>query len=131
MLHRGANPNAKGEIRENERDDNRSTDTENENECTHTKGCTVLYHAVKNNYRSVCATLLEHEALADVRSYDPKSKAMELPLKIAYNTKQDDIAALLIKYMSNELWVLKKFDFAILFLFCYYINSIYSKWYRV
>lgn len=87
MFYWGVNLNVKGEIRENERDDNRFIDIENENECIYIKGCIVLYYVVKNNYRSVCVILLEYEVLVDVCLYDFKLKVMELFLKIVYNIK--------------------------------------------
>lgn len=80
MLHRGANPNAKQkDICTNKND-----------------GPSVLFYAVKNQYKCVCAILLKHGALPDMR-------CPELPYAQAYRDSNDDIAAMLIKYMSNEL----------------------------
>lgn len=87
MFHRGANPNAR--------------ETYN---CTD-EGPSVLYYAVKNQYKSVCAMLLEHGALPDVRCPRTKHELnnKRFPYQQAYDDDNDDIAAMLIKYMSNEL----------------------------
>ncbi|KAL5009682.1 hypothetical protein ScPMuIL_011987 [Solemya velum] len=57
---------------------------------------TPLHYAVKNNFRSICNRLLESEALPNVRDRDKK-----MPLFIAIENNNDEIAALLIAYMYN------------------------------
>lgn len=74
LLQRGANPSA--------------TDENN---------LTPLHHAVKEKNRGVCLKLLEHGALPDARDND-----RSMPFTLAYNAEDDDIAAMLIKFMDNE-----------------------------
>lgn len=74
LLQRGANPSA--------------TDENN---------LTPLHHAVKKQKRGVCLKLLEHGALPDARDND-----RSMPFTLAYNAGDDDIAAMLIKFMDNE-----------------------------
>lgn len=59
---------------------------------------TPLHFAVKKNFRGVASKLLENDALPHARD-----KEGVLPLKIAMDNANDEIAALLLTYMSN--WV--------------------------
>lgn len=74
MLQRGANPSATDE-----------------------KNWTPLHHAVEKKIKGVCLKLLEHEVLPDALGENEV-----MPLTLAYNAENDDIAAMLIKFMDNE-----------------------------
>ncbi|XP_061176466.1 uncharacterized protein LOC133185337 [Saccostrea echinata] len=74
LLHRGANPSASNKDM-----------------------WTPLHYAVKKNYKGVCSKLLEHEAWPDARD-----KKGVMPYTLAFEAGNDDIAAMLITYMSNE-----------------------------
>ncbi|XP_062600338.1 transient receptor potential cation channel subfamily V member 5-like [Saccostrea cucullata] len=74
LLHRGANPSASNKDL-----------------------WTPLHYAVKKNYKGVCSKLLEHKAWPDARD-----KKGVMPYTIAFETGNDDIAAMLITQMSNK-----------------------------
>lgn len=78
MLHRGANPSASNQDL-----------------------WTSLHFAVKKKYKGVCSKLLEHEAWPNAR--DRKGV---MPFTLAYDGGNDDIASMLITYMSNVLYVI-------------------------
>lgn len=61
---------------------------------------TPLHFAVKHKFKSVCTKLLEHQAKADARD-----KNDILPYTLALRDKNDEIAAMLIGKMNNELHV--------------------------
>nr|XP_022293145.1 uncharacterized protein LOC111103871 isoform X2 [Crassostrea virginica] len=73
LLHRGANPSASNQDL-----------------------WTSLHFAVKKKYKGVCSKLLEHEAWPNAR--DRKGV---MPFTLAYDGGNDDIASMLITYMSN------------------------------
>lgn len=77
LLQRGANPSA-----------------------TDRNDWTPLHYAVEKKNKGVCLKLLEHEALPDARGRDGI-----MPFTLAYNATDDDIAAMLIKFMDNEKYV--------------------------
>ena len=76
LLHRGANPSAS------------NNDTL----------WTPLHYAVKKKYKGVCSKLLEHEAWPNARD-----KNGVMPFTLAYDAGNDDIASMLVAYMSNKL----------------------------
>ena len=59
---------------------------------------TPLHFAVKKNFRGVASKLLENDALPHARDRDGN-----LPLRIAIDNANDEIAALLLTYMSNRV----------------------------
>jgi ankyrin repeat protein len=73
LLHRGANPS--------------TTDSDWQ---------TPLHHATRRGYKGVVSKLLENDALPHSRD-----KHVRMPLHIAIISGFDDIAALLLAYMSN------------------------------
>lgn len=77
LLHRSANPSAVDE-----------------------NGATPLHFAVKNKFKSVCTKLLDHDAKVDARD-----KYNDMPYTLALKDRNDDIAAMLIRKMKNELQV--------------------------
>lgn len=95
LLQRGANPSATDE-----------------------NDWTPLHYAVEKKNKSVCLKLLEHEALPDARGKDEV-----MPFTLAYNAKNDDIAAMLIKFMDNEKCVNHNIEIeSILF---YYMQALF------
>ncbi|KAL4233239.1 hypothetical protein ACF0H5_007923 [Mactra antiquata] len=60
--------------------------------------CTPLHHAVRRGLKGVAAKLLENDAPPNARDKDNM-----LPLQIALKDKNDDMCALLLAYMPNEL----------------------------
>lgn len=95
LLQRGANPSA------TDKDD-----------------LTLLHYAVKKNNRGVCLKLLEHGALPNARDKDEV-----MPFTLAYDAKDDDIAAMLIKFMDNEKCVNHNIEVeSILF---YYMQALF------
>ncbi|XP_041352022.1 uncharacterized protein LOC121370686 isoform X2 [Gigantopelta aegis] len=59
---------------------------------------TPLHHAVKRNFKGVCAKLLESDALPHARD-----KHKKMPYHLAVESGNDEIAAMLLKYMPNRL----------------------------
>ncbi|XP_078322396.1 uncharacterized protein LOC111103871 isoform X3 [Crassostrea virginica] len=74
LLHRGANPSASNKDL-----------------------WTPLHYAVKKKYKGVCSKLLEHEAWPNARD-----KNGVMPFTLAYDAGNDDIASMLVAYMSNK-----------------------------
>ena len=73
LLHRGANPS--------------TTDKDWQ---------TPLHHATRRGFKGVVGKLLEHDALPHSRD-----RHLRMPLHLAIINNSDDIAALILAFMSN------------------------------